>query len=144
MGEAPTIFALSSALGRAGIAVVRVSGPRAGPLLDLVAPPRPSPRYAAARHLRHPETGERVDYGLALWFPAPASFTGEDVAELHLHGGRAVVRAVLGALGQIPGCRLAEAGEFARRAFGSPISSMPRPRRSGARRCGRRRAGCPR
>jgi tRNA modification GTPase len=86
-------------------------------VLDLMAPPRPSPRYAAARHLRVPDTGERIDYGLALWFPGPASFTGEDTAELHLHGGRAVVKAVLGALSAIPGCRLAEAGEFARRAF---------------------------
>jgi tRNA modification GTPase len=115
--EQATIFALSSAPGRAGVAVVRVSGPRAGTVLDLMAPPRPSPRYAAARHIVQPETGERLDHGLVLWFPAPKSFTGEDTAELHLHGGRAVVKAVLGALGSIPGCRLAEAGEFARRAF---------------------------
>jgi tRNA modification GTPase len=117
LSEAPTIFALSSAPGRAGVAVVRVSGPRAGTVLDLIAPPRPSPRYAAARHIVQPETGERLDHGLVLWFPGPKSFTGEDTAELHLHGGRAVIKAVLGALGSIPGCRLAEAGEFARRAF---------------------------
>ena len=117
MSEAATIFALSSAPGRAGVAVVRVSGPRAGTVLDLMAPPRPSPRYAAARHIAHPVTGERLDQSLVLWLPGPKSFTGEDVVELHLHGGRAVIKAVLGALAAMPGCRLAEAGEFARRAY---------------------------
>ena len=113
----PTIFALASAPGRAGVAVVRVSGPGAGRVLDFMAGPRPVPRRAVGRFIRHPETGEKLDRGVALWFPAPASFTGEDVAELHLHGGRAVVHAVLSALGVMPGLRMAEAGEFARRAF---------------------------
>jgi tRNA modification GTPase len=112
-----TIFALSSAPGRCGVAVVRVSGPLAGLVLDSVAPPRPRPRVASGRHLAHPRTGERLDHALVLWFPAPKSFTGDDVAELHIHGGRAVVQAVLAALAEVPGCRLAEPGEFARRAF---------------------------
>jgi tRNA modification GTPase len=72
---------------------------------------------ATVRRLQHPRSGESLDQALVLWFPAPKSFTGEDVAELHIHGGRAVVQAVLSAIGELPGCRPAEAGEFARRAF---------------------------
>lgn len=72
---------------------------------------------ACLRRIRHPYSGDSLDDALVLWFPGPASFTGEDVAELHVHGGRAVVQAVLGAIGEVPGCRPAEAGEFARRAF---------------------------
>jgi tRNA modification GTPase len=117
MTHAPTIFALSSAPGRSGVAVIRVSGPQAGMVLDLMTPPRPTPRMVSGRHLVHPRTGERLDYALVLWFAAPKSFTGEDVAELHVHGGRAVIQAVLSALAEVPGCRLAEPGEFARRAF---------------------------
>jgi tRNA modification GTPase len=113
----PTIFALASAPGRAGVAVVRVSGPGAGRVLEFMAGPRPEPRRAAGRFVRHPETGEKLDRGVVLWFPGPKSFTGEDVAELHLHGGRAVIQAVLAALAVMPGFRLAEPGEFARRAF---------------------------
>ncbi|MGB3718054.1 MAG: tRNA uridine-5-carboxymethylaminomethyl(34) synthesis GTPase MnmE [Proteobacteria bacterium] len=117
MSQVATIFALSSAPGRAGVAVLRISGPAAGTVLDEMAAPRPRPRQASLRRLRHPVSEESLDQALVLWFPAPASFTGEDVAELHVHGGRAVVHAVLGALAEIPGCRPAEAGEFARRAF---------------------------
>ncbi len=113
----PTIFALASAPGRAGVAVVRVSGEGAGRVLDFMAGPRPEPRRAVGRFIRHPKTGEKLDRGVVLWFPSPKSFTGEDVAELHLHGGRAVIRAVLDALSLVPGLRLAEPGEFARRAF---------------------------
>lgn len=113
----PTIFALASAPGRAAVAVVRVSGAGAGRVLDAMAAPRPEPRRAVGRFLRHPESGEKLDRAVVLWFPGPKSFTGEDVAELHLHGGRAVVQAVLGALSILPGLRLAEPGEFARRAF---------------------------
>ena len=115
--EVPTIFALGSAPGRAGIAVVRISGPGAGRALDFMAGPKPKPRVAAGRFIRHPETGEKLDHGVVLWFPSPRSFTGEDVVELQLHGGRAVVHAVLTALAVMPGYRMAEAGEFARRAF---------------------------
>lgn len=117
MVPASTIFALSSAPGRAGVAVIRVSGPAAGLVLDGMAPPRPRPRVASKRHLGHPRSGERLDHALVLWFPAPRSFTGDDVAELHVHGGRAVTQAVLAALTEVPGCRLAMPGEFARRAF---------------------------
>lgn len=117
MLEAATIFALSSAPGRAGVAVIRISGPAAGAALDKLAPPRPEPRRAVLRTFRHPLSAEPLDQGLALWLPGPASFTGEDVVELHSHGGRAVVAAILSALATIPGCRLAEAGEFTRRAF---------------------------
>jgi len=112
-----TIFALSSGHGRAGVAVIRLSGPAAGSVLDRMAAPRPKPRYAAFRRLRHPHTAEVLDHALVLWFPGPASETGEDMAELQVHGGRAVVQGVIGALAALEGCRLAEAGEFARRAF---------------------------
>lgn len=97
--------------------MIRVSGPGAGIVLNLMAAPRPKPRIAAGRRIVHPSTGELLDRGVILWFPGPKSFTGEDVAELQLHGSIAVVRAVLGALAVIPGCRPAEPGEFARRAF---------------------------
>jgi tRNA modification GTPase len=117
MTEAPTIFALSSAPGRAGVAVVRVSGPRAGDVIDAMAPPRPKKRIAALRRIRDAASGETLDEGLVLWFAAPRSETGEDMAEFHLHGGPAIVKAVLAALARQPGCRLAEPGEFAGRAF---------------------------
>ncbi len=111
-----TIFALSSGAGRAGVAVIRVSGPMASSSLSMLAGERPEPRRSALRLLRDMD-GEALDQALVLWFPAPASFTGEDVVELHVHGGRAVVSGVLSALGALPGLRPAEAGEFARRAF---------------------------
>lgn len=111
-----TIFALSSGLPPSGIAVVRISGPQAGAALTALAGTLPEPRRASLRRFRGVD-GATLDDGLALWFPGPATATGEDLAELHLHGGRAVVAAVLAALGGIPGCRMAEAGEFTRRAF---------------------------
>lgn len=117
MTSPPTIFALSTAPGRAGVAVVRISGPNAGMALNVMGPKRPKPREAAGRRILHPTTGELLDRGIVIWFPGPKSFTGEDAAELHLHGSTAVVRAVLAALAQLPDCRLAEPGEFARRAF---------------------------
>lgn len=113
----PTIFALATPPGRAGVAMVRVSGTGAGRVLDFMAGPKPKPRLAIGRFIRHPETGEKLDHGIVIWFPGPKSFTGEDVAELHLHGGRAVVQAVLSALALMPGLRMAEPGEFARRGF---------------------------
>jgi tRNA modification GTPase len=117
MNETATIFALSSAPGRAGIAIVRVSGPHAVDLLDALAPPRPKKRMAALRRIRDPQSGETIDQGLVLWFAAPRTETGEDIVEFHLHGGPAIVRGVLSALARLPGCRPAEPGEFARRAF---------------------------
>ncbi len=113
-----TIFALSSGAGRAAVAVIRVSGPAAGQVLAQMVPGRPpAPRRAALRAIQAPGGAEPLDRALVLWLPGPASFTGEDQVELHLHGGRAVVAAVLEALGGLPGCRLAEAGEFTRRAY---------------------------
>jgi tRNA modification GTPase len=113
-----TIFALSTARGRAGVAVVRLSGPEAGKALStLMRRPLPSARRAVLARFFHPENGEALDRGLAIWFPAPGSFTGEDVVEFHLHGGRAVIDAVISALAGMPGLRPAEAGEFTRRAF---------------------------
>ncbi len=113
----PTIFALSSGRPPAAIAVVRISGPRAGEALKALSGKIPEPRKAALARLRDPQTNEPIDEALALWFPAPHSETGEDTAELQLHGGRAVIAATLAALGKIEGLRPAEAGEFTRRAF---------------------------
>jgi len=113
-----TIFALSSGAPPAGVAVVRISGGAAGHALDrLTARPRPAERHAALRTLRDPESGEPLDRALVLWLPGPGTATGEDMTELHLHGGRAVVSAVLAVLGRSPGLRPAVAGEFTRRAF---------------------------
>lgn len=114
---ARTIFALASGHGRAGIAVIRLSGPDAGEALRRLAGPLPPPRVAARAAFTDPRDSMLLDQGLAVWFPAPRSFTGEDVAELHIHGGRAVIEGLLGALASIPGLRTAEPGEFTRRAF---------------------------
>ena len=148
MSASDTIFALSSGGGRAGVAVVRVSGPNAGPALaalltgsrlggadsnsgtssggssDGVSPAPataplqsvPTPRALQRANLFDAEGG-LLDEGMAVWFPGPNSFTGEDVVELHVHGSPAVVRAVLARLGQLDGLRPAEAGEFTQRAF---------------------------
>jgi tRNA modification GTPase len=112
-----TIFALSSGHGRAGIAVIRVSGPAARSVLEQMAQPCPPPRQAALRLIRHPQTRDILDQALVLYFQAPASETGEDIVELQGHGGTAVVKAILNALSALPGLRMAEPGEFARRAF---------------------------
>jgi tRNA modification GTPase len=117
MSSRSTIFALSSGRPPAAIAVVRISGPQAGAALGKLIGRVPATRQAALVRVRDPESGETIDEALALWFPAPRSETGEDVAELQLHGGYAVVAAVLDALGRIDGCRMAEPGEFSRRAF---------------------------
>ena len=116
-GHGDTIFALSSGRPPAAIAVVRLSGPRAGAALQALTGRLPGPRQAALAKVRDPASGEVLDEALALWFPAPHSETGEDIAELQLHGSRAVIAAVLRALGAMEGLRPAEAGEFARRAF---------------------------
>lgn len=110
-----TIFALATAPGRAALAVVRLSGPGAGAALAALAGRLPAPRRASLRKLRD-DAGALIDEALALWLPGPASYTGEDSAELHLHGGQAVVEAVVDALAAV-GLRLAEPGEFTRRAF---------------------------
>jgi tRNA modification GTPase len=117
VSDRDTIYALSSGRPRAAIAVVRVSGPRAGAALKALTGKMPHPRKAALVRVRDPHSQEPIDEALALWFPAPGSETGEDTAELQLHGGRAVIAATLAALGKLEGLRPAEAGEFTRRAF---------------------------
>jgi len=113
---ADTIFAPATAPGRSAIAVVRISGPDAGDTLVALTGQRLQDRRASVVRIRD-AAGSTIDHGMALWFSKPASATGEDVAELHVHGGRAVVAAVLGELGRRPGLRPAEPGEFIRRAF---------------------------
>jgi len=112
----PTIVALSSAAGRAGVAVVRISGPRVRFVLETIVGVVPTPRHATLRRLRD-EHGDPIDSALTLYFPEPASFTGEDVAEFHVHGARAILARLLAVLCALPDVRLAEAGEFTRRAF---------------------------
>jgi tRNA modification GTPase len=112
-----TIYALSSGNPPAAISIIRISGPEADNALQALAGRLREPRQASLARLHHPSTGELLDNALVLRFPGPQSATGEDVAELHLHGGRSVVAAVLEALGGLPGLRAAEAGEFTRRAF---------------------------
>lgn len=109
-----TIFALATAAGRAAVAVVRISGPETLATVQALCAKAPAPRMAALRKLRH--NGAELDEALVLRFEGPASYTGEDSAEFHVHGGRAVVEALLSALVDL-GLRLAEPGEFTRRAF---------------------------
>ena len=111
-----SIFALSSGSLPSGVAVIRLSGPHIRDVLMTVAGALPPPRRAVLAPFRDTE-GREIDRGLVLFFPGPASFSGEDCAEFHLHGGRAVVQAMLRLLGSRPGLRQAEAGEFTRRAF---------------------------
>lgn len=115
MGDADTIVALSSGAVPSGVAIIRLSGPLAGPLLAELGGRLPPPRKLSLAAIRL--DGEIVDRGLLAWFPGPGSFTGEDCAEFQLHGSPAVVRKLLHTLAAKPGVRLAEAGEFTRRAF---------------------------
>ena len=110
-----TIFAPATAAGRSAVAVVRLSGPATAQAVRALAGRAPAARRASLRNLRDAE-GAAIDTALVLWFPAPASYTGEDSAEFHVHGGPAVVSALLKALSEL-GLRLAEPGEFTRRAF---------------------------
>ena len=114
-----TIFALSSGKGRAGVSVIRVSGPDTKTaILALTKKEKcPLPRRATLNWFYDPLTNEKLDHGIMIYFPGPNSFTGEDVAEFHIHGGYAVVAGFLQALSNIPNLRSAEAGEFTRRAF---------------------------
>lgn len=111
-----TIFAMSSGAGVAGVAVVRMSGPSVRDGLETMTGSVPEPRVATYGSIRS-AGGTRLDRGIVLYFPAPRSFTGEDCAELHVHGGRAVIESVLASLSELPGFRSAEPGEFTRRAF---------------------------
>lgn len=112
-----TIYALSSGTGRAAVAVIRLTGPRTRFVLETMAGGVTDARRASLRRLVDPATGDLLDEALVLFFPGPQSYSGEDLAELQVHGGRAVVQATLAALAAIPGCRLAEPGEFTRRAL---------------------------
>lgn len=111
-----TIYALSSGHPPAGVAVIRVSGLHARLAVETLAGSLPEPRRATLRAL-HAENGTILDDALVLFFPAPRSFTGEDCAEFHIHGGRATILAVLEALSSVDGLRQADPGEFTRRAF---------------------------
>jgi tRNA modification GTPase len=117
MSEQKTIYALSSGPVPAAIAVIRISGPRARAALQALIGKVPEPRRAAFGSIRDPQSGEVIDQALILFFEGPNSETGEDVAELQLHGGRAVIAGVFEALSRMEGLRPAEAGEFTRRAF---------------------------
>lgn len=117
MPAGDTIYALSSGRPPVAIAVIRISGPRAGDALKALAGRLPEPRRAMFARLRDPQSGEGIDDALALFFPGPKSETGEDTVELQVHGGRAVIAAVFTALSGIEGLRPAEAGEFTRRSF---------------------------
>lgn len=112
-----TIYALSSGRAAAGVAVVRISGPAAHDCLQHLTGTLPKLRHATLRTLRHPQTAAPLDQALVLAFAAPHSATGEDMAELHIHGGVAVIDAVLAALASLPDLRVAGPGDFTRRAF---------------------------
>jgi tRNA modification GTPase len=114
-----TIYALSSGRAAAGVAVLRISGPAAHDALRQLAGVVPKLRHATLRTLRHPQTGNALDQALVLAFGAPHSATGEDMAELHIHGGVAVIEAVLAALASLPDLKVAGPGDFTRRAFES-------------------------
>src|SRR5215470_897983 len=111
-----TIFALSSGRPPSAIAIVRVSGPEAGTVLTKLAGKIPPPRMASRALLRDAQ-GQPIDDAVVLWFPGPASATGEDVAEFHVHGGRAVLASIFAALSIVENVRPSEPGEFTRRAF---------------------------
>ena len=113
-----TIYALSSGPGVSGVAVIRVSGSSVSEVLKaLTNKPIPEPRVATLRKINNINTSELIDEGLILWFPGPESYTGEDMVEIHIHGGKAVVEALLNNLSNIKGCRLADPGEFTKLAF---------------------------
>lgn len=117
MSHPSTIVALSSGSLPSGVAIIRLSGPEAFTALAAIAGKRPEPRHLSLRTLRDPRTGEPLDQGLVTSFPAPNSFTGENCAELQIHGSPAGVKAVLAVLTALPGIGLAGPGDFTRRAF---------------------------
>jgi tRNA modification GTPase len=117
MNNLDTIYAVSSGTGMAGIALIRVSGPKARVLLADLATPLPLPRMTGVRQLRDPISNDIIDQALVLWMPGPRTATGEDVAEFHVHGSSAVIESLFLVFERYEGVRLAEAGEFTRRAF---------------------------
>ena len=113
-----TIYALSSGPGVAGVAVVRVSGKNTSNVVKLITnEDLPTPRVATLRKLNKINTNELIDEAIVIWFPGPQSYTGEDLAEFHIHGSHAVIRALHSSISKIENCRLAEPGEFTKRAF---------------------------
>ena len=113
-----TIFALSSGPGISGVAVIRISGDNTAHVIKQITGENlPAPRVATLRHFNKINSNELIDEGVLIWFPAPNSYTGEDLAEFHVHGSRAVVKAMHSAISKIKNCRLAEPGEFTKRAF---------------------------
>ena len=113
-----TIYALSSGPGISGIAVVRVSGEKTSEVIELLTgKPIPKPRVATLRKINKINTSELIDEGIILWFPGPQSYTGEDMAEIQVHGSKAVIDALHSSILKIENCRLAEPGEFTKLAF---------------------------
>tara|TARA_B100001057_G_scaffold51912_1_gene46107 strand:+ start:1703 stop:2263 length:561 start_codon:yes stop_codon:yes gene_type:complete len=113
-----TIFALSSGPGLSGVAIVRISGPETEFIVkSLTNKDLPVPRMATLRKINNINTSELIDEGLILWFPGPGSYTGEDMAEIHVHGGKSVIQALQKEISKIKNCRLAEPGEFTKLAF---------------------------
>ena len=113
-----TIYALSSGSGISGIAVIRISGPETKNIVsNFIKKPFPKARVATLKKISKINTNELIDEGIIIWFPGPNSYTGEDMAEFHVHGSRAVIEALQSSLSKIKGCRLAEPGEFTKLAF---------------------------
>jgi len=113
-----TIYALSTGPGVSGVAIVRISGPEASNAIKLLTKKDlPSPRIATLRKINNINTSELIDEGIIIWFPGPESYTGEDMAEVHVHGGKAIVLALQNELSKIENFRLAEPGEFTKIAF---------------------------
>ena len=113
-----TIYALSSGPGLAGISVIRVSGPNTRIIIsELTKKGLPEPRVATRRKFNKIDDNELIDEGILIWFPGPSSYTGEDMAEFHVHGSKAVVDAIHSTISKVDGCRLAEPGEFTKIAF---------------------------
>ena len=113
-----TIYALSSGPGISGVAVIRISGPETKKIIEkITVDPFPKAREATLKKINKINTNELIDEGILLWFPAPQSYTGEDMAEFHVHGSRAVIEAILRSISKIENCRLAEPGEFTKIAF---------------------------
>jgi len=113
-----TIYALSTGPGVSGVAIIRISGKETKKVINLLTDkPLPTPRVATLRKINYINTSELIDEGIILWFPGPESYTGEDMAELHVHGSKAVIDSIHSSLSKIENCRLAEPGEFTRIAF---------------------------
>ena len=113
-----TIYALSSGPGMSGVAVIRISGKDTSKVIELMTGKKvPRPRVATLRKINKINTSELIDEGIILWFPGPDSYTGEDMAEIQVHGSKAVINALHTNISNVENCRLAEPGEFTKRAF---------------------------